>query len=288
MNDEQVRIFLTVADQGSFTRAEEKIFLSKQSMLKQMNHLEEEIGCPLFNRSRSGVKLTPAGEIFYDGIRKLKRQKDKLMEHCRSAAGLDQSIRVGSVEHQVILDRVNTEFALRYPNVRIERVIHPNHSGEWRVENGIQDVGETFRSEYHNDKNFTYIPLTLVPYQAAMRKGHPLAGRSSLKLSQLTGYPTILFAPMVGKERMQSARQAFSLHPEHLIQRMDVDNQVSAAYECMESNSILITANPFIGSLEGLIKIPLDEGWMREYGIIYKEPASWVVRQYVDLAIELY
>ena len=70
MNDEQLRILISVADHGSFSSAEESCFMTKQSMFKQIAKLEEEVGCPLFIRSKSGVVLSEAGRIFYDGAKK--------------------------------------------------------------------------------------------------------------------------------------------------------------------------------------------------------------------------
>ena len=81
---------------------------------------------------------------------------------------------------------------------------------------------------------------------------------------------------------------AFLSVPGHLISREDVDNQVPAAYECIESDRILITANPFIEGITQLVKVPLDTGWTREYGVIFREPATETVRKYVEIAEEVY
>ena len=287
MTDEQLKLLFLVAEKGSFSKAEETGYVSKQAILKQINKLEEELGFPLFERGKKGVRLTEAGTQFVNGIRKLQAQKEKLIKACRSMVD-DQCIRIGNVEHQVLLDRVTHEFTQRYPGIRIIRAVHPNHSGEWRVENNIIDVGETFSNDKAPDFHYTFKPLTHVPFVAAMRSGHPLSFLSSVSLSQPTQYPLTVFPRMLDSNVIDALHEAFKDRKENLIERDDVDHQVEAAFECLSGDSLLLTANPFIHSISELVKIPLNTGWAREYGIIYNEPVSPSVRKYIDLAEEIY
>lgn len=287
MTDEQLKLLFLVAEKGSFSKAEETGYVSKQAILKQINKLEEELGFPLFERGKKGVRLTEAGTQFVNGIRKLQSQKEKLIKACRSMVD-DQCIRIGNVEHQVLLDRVTHEFTQRYPGIRIIRAVHPNHSGEWRVENNIIDVGETFSNDKAPDFHYIFKPLTHVPFVAAMRSGHPLSSLSSVSLSQLTQYPLTVFPRMLDSNVVDALHEAFKDRKKNLIERDDVDHQVEAAFECLSGDSLLLTANPFIHSISELVKIPLNTGWTREYGIIYNEPVSPSVRKYIDLAEEIY
>ena len=93
---------------------------------------------------------------------------------------------------------------------------------------------------------------------------------------------------MLGEGHMFQVFRAFSDAPDRLICRDDVDNQVQAAYTCIDSDQVLITANPFIESISDLVKIPLGNGWEREYGIIFREPVSPIVQNYIDTALEIY
>ena len=93
---------------------------------------------------------------------------------------------------------------------------------------------------------------------------------------------------MLEEEQTDAVRTAFARHADNLIERNDVDHQVEVAYECINSDRILITANPFIENISDLVKIPLKNGWVREYGILYKEPISDAVRKYIETAVEVY
>lgn len=69
MTETQISCFMATAEAKSVTKASEKIFRSPQAISKHIAHLEEELGCELFERSSKGVALTPIGEEYYNYFR---------------------------------------------------------------------------------------------------------------------------------------------------------------------------------------------------------------------------
>ena len=61
MNDKSLVSFVTAAEKGSFYKAAQVLFTTPQTIVQQMNQLEQEVGMPLFERSNKGVRLTKAG-----------------------------------------------------------------------------------------------------------------------------------------------------------------------------------------------------------------------------------
>ena len=288
MNDKQLKLFLSIADQGSFSKAGEVEYLSKQAMLRQINTLEDEVGVKLFSRMQNGISLTPAGKEFYQGARKMLKLRDNVLAKCRNVSRTQETIRVGQVEHQALLNDVTDAFAVKYPDIRIQKVIHPNHSGEYRVEHDIIDVGETFYSEYTAAAPTAYTRLADMPYVAAISHQHPLAGKKALTLTDLIHYPTIVFTQMIKKEYLQEILTVFSDRTENLLLRKDVDNQVPLAFACSATDTIFLTANCFVRSVPELLTIPLSNGWFQEYGIIYRKNPTPTVRKYIDLAVTIF
>ena len=200
----------------------------------------------------------------------------------------EKVLRIGNVEHQALLTEVTEAFALKYPDVRIQRIIHPNHSGEYRVEHGIMDVAETFYSPILAKMAATYTPLIDLPYRAVVREGHPLARRRRVALSELCPYRTVVFRPMTPQTYLSELQAVFHASERMLELRSDVDNQVPVAFECLEGDGVLLTANYFIYHLPHARLLPLAEGWKQEYGILYRTPAAPLVQKYVDLAVALF
>src|ERR1700746_2951257 len=71
MERSQLEVFLTVAREGRFSRAAEKLYRTQSAVSQTIRKLEDELGEPLFDRStREGV-LTDAGQVLFDYAEKL-------------------------------------------------------------------------------------------------------------------------------------------------------------------------------------------------------------------------
>ena len=66
-----LRYFIAVAEELNFTRAGAKLRLSQPSLTRQVHQLEEELGVPLFNRTKNHVSLTEEGKSFLVDAKKL-------------------------------------------------------------------------------------------------------------------------------------------------------------------------------------------------------------------------
>ena len=102
MVNPQLRVFICVADCGSFNRAAERLYISAPSVMKQINALEKHLDLKLFDRSNQGIRLTPAGQVIYRHAKELFEASDRAVEEARlmsqavettSAAPLAASMR---------------------------------------------------------------------------------------------------------------------------------------------------------------------------------------------------
>ena len=64
MKFNEFEYFLTIAELGSLSKAAEKLYVSQPSLTQYINRLEDNLGIKLFDRSKSPINLTPAGELY--------------------------------------------------------------------------------------------------------------------------------------------------------------------------------------------------------------------------------
>lgn len=71
MYNQLLDTFKLVAEEGSFTKAAHKLYLTHTAVRKQINQLENLLETKLFIRDTTGVSLTTAGQILYTETLKL-------------------------------------------------------------------------------------------------------------------------------------------------------------------------------------------------------------------------
>lgn len=64
MDIEHARTFVAISETRNFARAAERLFVTQSTVSARVKALEDQLGCRLFNRSKAGVSLTPAGVKF--------------------------------------------------------------------------------------------------------------------------------------------------------------------------------------------------------------------------------
>ena len=72
------RYILTIAEQRSFSKAAETLFVSQPYLSKLVKNIEEELGAEIFDRSSSPLSLTPAGKCYVEYIKELLYSEQKL------------------------------------------------------------------------------------------------------------------------------------------------------------------------------------------------------------------
>ena len=70
---DDARVFLAVAEQGSFSGAALELRMGQPTVSRRIARLEEELGCALFHRGRRGTTLTAQGERMLDPARQMAR-----------------------------------------------------------------------------------------------------------------------------------------------------------------------------------------------------------------------
>ena len=115
--------FVTVCRLGNITRAAEALYISQPALTRQIQELEQELGCKLLVRSTRSLSLTENGYLFLLRAQEIldlaKQAKAELSENGDVLHGV---VRVGIVESRIMdyfADAV-VQFNQRYPHVQFE------------------------------------------------------------------------------------------------------------------------------------------------------------------------
>jgi hypothetical protein len=120
----QAKCFLTVADENSFAKAANVLFVSQPAVSKSISKLEEELGFLLLDRKSDELRLTPAGRKLYDFF--VKTQCDyqsvigEIHQIIKESAGM---IRLGCPDMynpNMFYHKIMNHFLEIYPSIRLE------------------------------------------------------------------------------------------------------------------------------------------------------------------------
>lgn len=196
----QLRAFVAVSREGSFTRAAEVLEMSQPSVTAAIKQMEAVLGFKLFDRSTKALRLTKASTTFLPGIERILDELDATLSDFQSVAdGTQGNVSVAvlpSVASNVLPHTIKS-FSAAYPNIRIS-LRDDNSSGvRERVLSGEVDLGVAGRTERPDGLYFE--PLIRDPFGAVVHKTHPLAGETGpIGWSDLAGFPYISFAADTG------------------------------------------------------------------------------------------
>jgi DNA-binding transcriptional LysR family regulator len=151
MELDQIRAFLAVAQNKSFTRAAEDLHVAQSTITTRIKLLEEQVGKPLFNRDSRRVELTPAGLALQPY---LQRALDLLREG-ESAAYLqglfEERLVIGSLSsiwHYKLYPLV-FEYRRRHPQVALRTITGHSDDIVRRMLDGLIDVGLVYLPPHH-------------------------------------------------------------------------------------------------------------------------------------------
>lgn len=216
-----------IVELGSFSKAAQALGYTQSAMSQMIASLEEELSIRLLNRFRTGVKLTREGEELYPYIVRTIYQYIAAQEKAKEIRGLETGvIRMGTLASISAhwLPGLLKEFQEKYPGV--EFVIHQGDYTsiqEW-IKTGAVDFG------FVNPKAVTGLETTVLKegaMLAVLPLDHPLAGKETVPLAELSAEPFILLEEGHYYEPLEAFRAVgvmpdmkYTIHDDYAIMTM--------------------------------------------------------------------
>ena len=290
MYNRELITFITVADQGSFLKAAQELYITPASVMNQMNKLERIIGAKLTYRTNQGTYLTAAGRSIYHDAKQMMEFADEAVKKARQLAVSEQNtIRIGtsilrpckrlidlwaefddgSLPFQINIvpfddDPVGLDSVLSALGNQIDCFVAPCDSMEWQAQHNI-------------------FLLDKLPCRIAVPRKHPLSKKKSLRWSDLDGEAFMMIKRGDSTVLNQMRDDILVNHP--LIKIVDAPNfyDTSIFNECERMNYLMETLDIWADIHPALVTLPMEWEYEIPYGIVYSRKPSMAVKEFIEI-----
>ena len=197
MDFRRLRTFVTVAEQGSVSKAALRLHISQPGLSRQLQELQQELGLRLFDRIGRRLVLTAEGEQLLGSCRDLLGHVGALSEQVRSLRHGDSGslvVAASAIQIESVLSTFLPQYAERYPNVQVKLIESAGvitlpmlERGEIHVGIALLDVAEA------DARQLAILPAPPLRLVAACRPSFPLERGAEIDIGRLAAHPLLLW-----------------------------------------------------------------------------------------------
>ena len=206
-----LRYFLTVAQEQSFSRAAEVLYLSQPTLSRQIKELEDELAVQLFTRNSRNVHLTREGQRLRKRAQEIVDLMDRTQEEFASLEGeVSGVIHIGCGETQIMREIAKVAIPLQkeHPGIRFDLYSANADDVADKLDKGLLDFGLIF--EPYDLRKYETLRL---PFSDTvgflMQDTHPLAAKKRIRMEDVDNIPLLI--PSQG----QTPGSGFSRYLDH-------------------------------------------------------------------------
>lgn len=182
----QLEFFIKVVEEGSFSKAAERVYRTQPAVSIAIKRLEEEIGAPLFERSQKPTALTELGELVFDYANRILALRDQTLDAVAELRSLQRGrVRIGANESTslYLLPHLILAYRELHPNVRVEIFRHTSE----RLPREVLDRNVDFALMAFApvDSDLESFPVLRDELVLIMHPDHALAKRTSVSVTEL-------------------------------------------------------------------------------------------------------
>ena len=215
MNLLSLKYFIAITEYASFTKAAECLYVTQPTLSRQIADLEEELGVQLFIRDKRAIRLTQAGEVFFEEAKVIVNCCDKLVERLKHIDGNPSGTLsigyLGSIEYDLLTEPLQS-LGDKYPNLNIGLVRANLAELNHFLLEGKFDLIYTVAAGMDLLPNVSITKIADNHLQLAVPVNHPLAQRDSVKIKELEHEQFIMFERNVTPLTVDSTIQMCMRH----------------------------------------------------------------------------
>lgn len=193
MNLRQLKLFVALAETGSFSQAAARMTLTQSTVSQHVASMEGEVEARLIDRTGKGAVLTAAGRLFLRHARQVLAEQDNLLQAMAGFRGLQQA--------ELLIGASNIPANYLIPDtLEVLADTHPGIILNMRVGDSRQMLDSLITAEIElavigsrlDVKAVDFISLASDILCLIVGKGHPWHGRRQIALDELTSVPIVL------------------------------------------------------------------------------------------------
>lgn len=270
MTIDNLKCFILVAENLSFARAAEALYISQPAVTKQINSLEQELSAALFIRSTRHVELTPAGMSFYKDAKDIVLKSQMAINRVQRHNTTSDSIRIGLSNPIALfyLTPILKKLSEAHPDIR-PNIEVPGYKIVLNLflENKL-DVLFYYKENMPKKAGINFVELEKDSLSCLMPASHVLASKPSVTMKELENMSIIACNPLNAPLSMAAFQQ--QLLNKHPVDKVLYCDNIEAAH-CMVAAGLGIALIPQILILKSpdFVSVPLTNSATLSFGIFY-------------------
>ncbi len=268
---DQLRILKAIAQEGSFKRAADSLYVSQPAVSLQVQNLERQLDVPLFDRGGRRAQLTEAGHLlltYGEKILSLCQETCRAIEDLQNLQGGTLIVGASQTTGTYLLPRMIGLFRQKYPDVAVQLHVHSTRRTAWSVVNGQVDlaiIGGEIPAELA--ESLEIIPYAEDELALVLPVFHPLAKLENIQKEDLYKLQFIAL------DSQSTIRKVI----DQVLTRCDIDTRRLKIE--MELNSIEAIKNAVQAGLGAAFVSTSAIAKELQMGVLYSAPINGVVVQ---------
>lgn len=289
---QQLRYMIAIAENGSISKAAQKLFIAQSSLSTAIKEIESLLNFTIFIRNHQGITLTKQGEAFLGYARNVVFAMDNLQAQYLNHDKTKVKFGVSS-QHYTFTENAFVELVSTIHSDKYEFFYNATstHQVMLDVKNRNSEIGVLFLSEENEmvlkkklqEYFLTFHPLFSAKPHVFIQKNHPLASQKLISIESLKMYPRLNFV---------QGNYESVFYSEEILKKIESDKQIfvndrgAIVRFMLGLNAYTISSGILPKYLQNdqIVAIPLDSSLTIHIGYIQRkdEVLSALATRYIE------
>lgn len=262
MDINRLNEFITLATLLNYSKAANQLYLTQPALSRHIHDLEQTLGTQLFIRDTHNVHLTSIGELFLSEAQEIISRYNhaiKLIHEVSSSFKGELKIGCLGTASQPFLSDFVIGFTASHPQIKLSL----SCDGLETLVKQLNDDATDLAIVTHVDKNFLIglesETIKKSPLIAVFHPCHPYAGRESVSIKELSGFPMVNFADEINPITSDFNRQLFKKAGAEYNIIHEIPNIETAMFHVSINEGAFIMPEYLKSSAGSLITVPISD-----------------------------